>query len=52
MVKKFKQYTTTNIGIIIKNALIEVYYFISIIEYYYRLLHLVYFIIITKIPSI
>ena len=51
MVKKFKWYTT-NIGIIVKNTLIEADYFISIAEYYYRLLYLVYFIIINKILNI
>lgn len=39
-------------GIIIKNALIKAYHFISLVEYYYKHLHQISFIIITKIPNI
>ncbi len=39
-------------SIIVKNALIEVHYFIGLVEYYYGPLHWVYFIITIEILSI
>lgn len=51
MVKKFKNYAT-NMGIIVKNALIEVYHSISMVEYYHRPLRQVYSIITIKILAI
>lgn len=51
MAKKFKQYIT-NIGIIVKNALIKTYYFIGMVKRYYRPLRQVYFIITTEISGI
>lgn len=51
MTKKFKQYAA-NIGIIIKNCLIEAHYSIGLIEYYQRPLRQIYSIITTEIPGI
>lgn len=51
MAKKFKKYTI-NIGIIIKNAPVEAYHSIEMIEHYYGLLKQVYSIITAEIPSI
>lgn len=51
MVKEFKQYTA-NMNIIVKNAPIQAYHSISIIEWYHEPLRQVYSIITTKIPNI
>ena len=48
MAKRFKQYAN-NIGIIVKNALVETYHSMGIVEYYHRSLQYVYSIITTKI---
>lgn len=51
MAKKFKQYTG-NMSVIIKNALVEIHYFISMVNYYHQSLQQVYFIITTKFLDI
>lgn len=51
MAKKFKQYAS-NMSVIIKNTLVEVYHSISIIKRYHGFLQQVYLIINTKIPGI
>ena len=51
MAKKFKHYAA-NIGIIIKNAPVEVHHSISMVERYHGPLWQAYSIITTKIPSI
>ena len=49
--KKFKQYVA-NMGIIIKNALVEAHHSISTVKHYYRLLQQVYSIITNEILGI
>lgn len=51
MAKEFKQYVA-NMGIIVKNTLIEVHHSIDMMERYHRLLRRVYSIITTKIVTI
>ena len=51
MAKELKQYAV-NMDIIVKNALVEAYYSIGIVERYHGLLQRVYSIISTEIPSI
>ena len=51
MAKKFKQYAA-NMGIIVKNAPIEAYHFIGMVERYHKPLQRVYSIITTEIPGI
>ena len=51
MAREFKQYAA-NMGIIIKNAPLEVHYSIDMVEYYHVPLQQVYSIIIIKIPGI
>ena len=51
MAKEFKQYIA-NIGIIIKNALVEAHYSIGMVEHDHEPLRRVYSIITTKIPGI
>ena len=49
--KKFKHYAA-NIGIIVKNALVEAYHSIGIVKRYHRSLRRAYSIITIEIPSI
>lgn len=51
MAKEFKQYNA-NMGIIAKNAPVEAYYAIGIVEHYHGTLQQVYSFITTKIPGI
>lgn len=51
MAKKFKQYVA-NMSIIIKNAPVEAYHSIDIVEYYYGPMQRFYSIINTKISGI
>lgn len=51
MAKKFKQYTG-NMSVIIKNVLVEIHYFINMMNYYHQSLWQVYFIITTKFLGI
>ena len=51
MAKEFKQYTA-NMGIIVKNALVEAHHSIGMVEHYHGPLRRVYSIITTEIPGI
>lgn len=51
MAREFKEYAA-NIGIILKNALVEAYHSIGMVEHYHEPLRQVYSIIIIKIRGI